>query len=84
VQFTLGLTIVLVILVIYLFLRRVSATIIPALAVPISLIATLGGMYLLNFSIDNISLLGLTLSVGLVVDDAIVMLENIYRHMEEE
>src|SRR4029078_6192143 len=59
-------------------------TIIPALAVPISLIATLGGMYLLNFSIDNISLLGLTLSVGLVVDDAIVMLENIYRHMEEE
>ena len=84
VQFTLGLTIVLVILVIYLFLRRVSATIIPALAVPISLIATLGGMYLLNFSIDNISLLGLTLSVGLVVDDAIVMLENIYRHMEEQ
>jgi hydrophobic/amphiphilic exporter-1 (mainly G- bacteria), HAE1 family len=84
VQFTLGLTIVLVILVIYLFLRRVSATIIPALAVPISLIATLGGMYLLNFSIDNISLLGLTLSVGLVVDDAIVMLENIYRHMEEK
>ena len=84
VQFTLGLTIVLVILVIYLFLRRVTATIIPALAVPISLVATLGGMYLFNFSIDNISLLGLTLSVGLVVDDAIVMLENIYRHMEEE
>src|SRR4029077_9622184 len=84
VEFTLGLTIALVILVIYLFLRRVTATIIPALAVPISLIATLGGMYLLNFSIDNISLLGLTLSVGLVVDDAIVMLENIYRHMEEE
>jgi len=84
VQLTLGLTIVLVILVIYLFLRRVTATIIPALAVPISLIATLGGMYLLNFSIDNISLLGLTLAVGLVVDDAIVMLENIYRHMEEE
>jgi HAE1 family hydrophobic/amphiphilic exporter-1 len=65
-------------------LRRVSATIIPALAVPISLIATLGVMYVLNFSIDNISLLGLTLSVGLVVDDAIVMVENIYRHMEEE
>jgi hydrophobic/amphiphilic exporter-1 (mainly G- bacteria), HAE1 family len=84
VELTLGLTIVLVILVIYLFLRRVSATVIPALAVPISLIATLGGMYLLGFSIDNISLLGLTLSVGLVVDDAIVMLENIYRHMEEE
>ncbi len=84
VQLTLGLTIVLVVLVIYLFLRRLSATIIPALAVPISLIATLGGMYLLNFSIDNISLLGLTLAVGLVVDDAIVMLENIYRHMEED
>src|SRR5262249_10837840 len=61
-----------------------TATIIPALAVPISLIATLGAMYLLNYSIDNISLLGLTLAVGLVVDDAIVMLENIYRHMEED
>ncbi|MGD9804025.1 MAG: efflux RND transporter permease subunit [Hyphomicrobiaceae bacterium] len=84
VQLTLLLTIGLVILVIFLFLRRVSATIIPALAVPISLIATLGAMYLLNFSIDNISLMGLTLAVGLVVDDAIVMLENIYRHMEEE
>ena len=71
-------------MVIFLFLRRVTATIIPALAVPISLIATLGAMYLLNFSIDNISLLGLTLAVGLVVDDAIVMLENIYRHMEED
>jgi HAE1 family hydrophobic/amphiphilic exporter-1 len=84
VQLTLLLTIGLVILVIFLFLRRFTATIIPALAVPISLIATLGAMYLLNFSIDNISLMGLTLAVGLVVDDAIVMLENIYRHMEEE
>lgn len=84
VQLTLLLTVVLVIVVIFLFLRRVTATIIPALAVPISLIATLGAMYLLNFSIDNISLLGLTLAVGLVVDDAIVMLENIYRHMEED
>ena len=84
VQLTLLLTIGLVILVIFLFLRRVTATIIPALAVPISLIATLAAMYLLNFSIDNISLMGLTLAVGLVVDDAIVMLENIYRHMEEE
>ena len=84
VQFTLALTIVLVILVIFLFLRHVSATVIPALAVPISLIATLGAMYLFNFSIDNISLLGLTLAVGLVVDDAIVMVENIHRHMEEE
>src|SRR6185436_5006309 len=84
VQFTLLLTIALVVMVIFLFLRRVSATIIPSLAVPISLIATLGGMYLLGFSIDNISLLGLTLAVGLVVDDAIVMLENIVRHMDED
>ena len=78
-RLTLALTIALVIMVIFLFLRKVSATVIPALAVPISLIATLGAMYLLNFSIDNISLLGLTLAVGLVVDDAIVMVENIHR-----
>ncbi len=84
VQFTLLLVIALVVMVIFLFLRRLTATIIPALAVPISLIATLGVMYLFGFTIDNISLLGLTLAVGLVVDDAIVMLENIYRHMEEE
>ena len=84
VQFTLALTVALVVMVIFLFLRRVSATIIPSLAVPISLLATLGGMALLGFSIDNISLLGLTLSVGLVVDDAIVMLENIVRHMDED
>ncbi|RWM78809.1 MAG: efflux RND transporter permease subunit [Mesorhizobium sp.] len=84
VQFTLLLTIALVVMVIFLFLRRVTATIIPAVAVPISLIATLGAMFLFGFSIDNISLMGLTLAVGLVVDDAIVMLENIFRHMEEE
>ena len=84
VQFTLGLTICLVVMVIFVFLRKISATIIPALAVPISIVATLGAMYLFGFSIDNISLLALTLSVGLVVDDAIVMLENIVRHMEEE
>ncbi|MET0278199.1 MAG: efflux RND transporter permease subunit [Pseudorhodoplanes sp.] len=84
VQFTLLLVIALVIMVIFVFLRRFTATLIPALAVPISLIGTLSAMYLLNFSIDNISLLGLTLAVGLVVDDAIVMFENIYRHMEEE
>lgn len=84
VQFTLGLTILLVVAVIFLFLRRISATIIPAVAVPISLIATLAVMYLFNASIDNISLMGMTLAVGLVVDDAIVMLENIYRHMEED
>ncbi|MBN8996356.1 MAG: efflux RND transporter permease subunit [Rhizobiales bacterium] len=83
VQLTLAITIGLVALVIFLFLRRISATIIPTLAVPISLIATFGAMYWLGFSIDNISLLGLTLAVGLVVDDAIVMLENIVRHIEE-
>ena len=83
VQFTLGLTIAVVVLVIFLFLRSISATVIPAVAVPISLIATLGVIYLLGFSIDNISLMGMTLAVGLVVDDAIVMLENILRHMED-
>jgi HAE1 family hydrophobic/amphiphilic exporter-1 len=83
VEMTLMITIALVVLVIYLFLRRVTATLIPGLAVPLSLVATLGGMYALGFSIDNISLLGLTLSVGLVVDDAIVMLENIVRKVEE-
>jgi len=83
VELTLAITITLVVLVIFLFLRRISATMIPALAVPASLIVTLGVMYLLGFSIDNISLLGLTLAVGLVVDDAIVMLENIVRHIED-
>jgi HAE1 family hydrophobic/amphiphilic exporter-1 len=83
VQLTLVITIALVALVILLFLRRLTITIIPVLAVPISLIATLAVMYVLGFSIDNISLLGLTLAVGLVVDDAIVMLENIVRHIEE-
>ena len=80
---TLAITVALVALVILLFLRRLTITVIPVLAVPISLIATLAVMYLLGFSIDNISLLGLTLAVGLVVDDAIVMLENIVRHIEE-
>ncbi len=83
VQFTLGLTIALVVMVIFLFLRRLSATLIPALTVPISLIATAGGMHMLGFSIDNISLMALTLAVGLVVDDAIVMMENIVRYVEE-
>ncbi len=83
VEVTLGITIALVVLVIYLFLGKFSVTIIPALAVPLSLIAAFGGMYWLGFSVDNISLLGLTLAVGLVVDDAIVMLENIMRHVEE-
>ncbi len=82
VQFTLLLTAALVILVIFLFLRNVTATIIPALALPVSVIGTFAGMEVLGYSIDNLSLLALTLSVGFVVDDAIVMLENIVRHVE--
>jgi hydrophobic/amphiphilic exporter-1 (mainly G- bacteria), HAE1 family len=84
VEHTLALTIGLVVLVIFAFIRRLWATLIPTIAVPVSIIGTLGVMYVLGLSIDNISLMGLTLSVGLVVDDAIVMLENIIRHMEEE
>ena len=83
VNLTLLLTVALVIMVIFMFLQRMAATLIPALTLPISLIGTLGLMYLMGYSIDNISLLGLTLAVGLVVDDAIVVLENIVRHMEE-
>ena len=82
VQETLLIAIGLVVLVIFLFLRSASATIIPSLAVPISLIATCAVMYAFNFSINNMTLLALTLSVGFVVDDAIVMLENIVRHIE--
>ncbi len=82
VKFTLVLTIGLVIMVIFLFLRNVSATIIPSLALPMSIIGTFSVMYLLDYSLDNLSLMALTLSVGFVVDDAIVMLENIVRHME--
>ena len=83
VQFTFGLTVSLVVMVIFMFLRRVSATLIPAVAMPVSLVATLGAMHLMGFSLNNISLLGLTLAVGLVVDDAIVMLENIQRHVDD-
>jgi HAE1 family hydrophobic/amphiphilic exporter-1 len=82
VKMTLLLTIALVVLVIFLFLRNVSATIIPSLALPGSIVATFMVMYLLGYSLDNLSLMALTLSVGFVVDDAIVMLENIVRHME--
>jgi hydrophobic/amphiphilic exporter-1 (mainly G- bacteria), HAE1 family len=82
VQVTLAIAITLVILVIYMFLRSAAATIIPSLAVPISLIATCAAMYAFGFSINNMTLLALTLSVGFVVDDAIVMLENIVRHIE--
>src|SRR5207244_4155454 len=83
VQFTLSLTLALVVLVIFLFLRNLSATIIPSLALPFSLVGTFAVMYALDYSLDNLSMMALTLSVGFVVDDAIVMLENIVRHMEK-
>jgi HAE1 family hydrophobic/amphiphilic exporter-1 len=83
VKFTLFLTLCLVVLVIFLFLRNASATAIPSLALPMSLVGTFAVMYLLNYSLDNLSLMALTLSVGFVVDDAIVMLENIVRHIEK-
>ncbi len=82
VKFTLVLTICLVVMVIFLFLRNISATIIPGIAVPLSIVGTFAVMYLLGYSLNNLSLMALTLSVGFVVDDAIVMLENIVRHME--
>ncbi|MCG3128053.1 MAG: Multidrug resistance protein MdtB [Phycisphaerae bacterium] len=82
VKFTLWLTLGLVVLVIFLFLRNVSATLIPAVAIPMSLVGTFAVMYQLGYSLDNLSLMALTLSVGFVVDDAIVVLENIVRHME--
>src|SRR4029079_5640939 len=82
VKFTLVLTLVLVVLVIFLFLRNISATVITSLALAISVIGTFAAMYVLGYSLDNLSLMALTLAVGFVVDDAIVMLENIVRHME--
>jgi HAE1 family hydrophobic/amphiphilic exporter-1 len=82
VKFTLLLTVALVVMVIFLFLRNISATIIPSLALPMSIVGTFSVMYLLGYSLDNLSLMALTLTVGFVVDDAIVMLENIVRHME--
>jgi multidrug efflux pump len=83
VQFELMLTVALVVMVIFLFLRSLSATIIPSIAVPLSLIGTFGVMYLLGYSLDNLSLMALTISTGFVVDDAIVMIENISRFIEE-
>jgi HAE1 family hydrophobic/amphiphilic exporter-1 len=82
VKFTLFLAVLLVVLVIFLFLRNLSATLIPSFALPMSIIGTFAVMYELNYTVDNLSLMALTLSVGFVVDDAIVMLENIVRHME--
>ena len=71
------------ILVVFLFLRNVRATLIPSIAVPVSLIGTFGVMYLLGYSLDNLSLMALTIATGFVVDDAIVVIENITRHLEE-
>src|SRR5207253_3510704 len=83
VQFTLVLTIALVVMVIFLFLRSVRATVIPSIAVPLSLVGTFGVMYLLGYSLNNLTLMALTISTGFVVDDAIVMIENISRYIEE-
>jgi multidrug efflux pump len=83
VQFSLFLTVALVVLVIFLFLRNLPATFIPSIAVPLSIVGTLGVMYLLGYSLDNLSLMALTISTGFVVDDAIVMIENIVRYIEE-
>ncbi len=82
VEFELGLAVALVVLVIFLFLRNIPATIIPSLSVPLSLVGTLAAMYLLGFSLDNLSLMALTIATGFVVDDAIVMIENISRYVE--
>jgi hydrophobe/amphiphile efflux-1 (HAE1) family protein len=82
IQFTMILTLALVVMVIFLFIRNISATAIPSLSLPMSIVGTFAIMYLLGYSLDNISLMALTLSVGFVVDDSIVMLENIVRHME--
>ena len=83
VQFELMLTVGLVVLVIFLFLRNLSATIIPSVAVPLSLIGTFAVMYMLGYSLNNLTLMALTISTGFVVDDAIVMIENISRYIEE-
>src|SRR5205085_2511076 len=82
VEFELMLTVALVVMVIFLFLRNVAATVIPSVAVPLSLVGTFGAMYLLGFSLNNLSLMALTISTGFVVDDAIVMIENIARYIE--
>src|SRR5207253_1780585 len=82
VEFELSLSVVLVVLVIFLFLRNIPATIIPSLSVPLSLVGTFGAMYLFGFSLNNLSLMALTIATGFVVDDAIVMIENIARYIE--
>jgi hypothetical protein len=82
VKLTIYIALVLVVLVIFLFLRNLSATVVPSLALPLAIVGTFAVMYLLGYSVDNLSLMAMTLSIGFVVDDAIVMLENIVRHME--
>src|SRR5207302_7533398 len=82
VQFTLLLTVVLVVMVIFLFLRKLWATVIPSVALPLAIVGTFGLMRLAGFSLDNLSLMALTISTGFVVDDAIVMIENIVRYIE--
>src|SRR5262249_47699150 len=82
VQLTLLLSVALVVLVVFVFLRNVWATIIPSVAVPLSLVGTFGGMYCFGYSLDNLSLMALTISTGFVVDDAIVVLENVSRYLE--
>ncbi|HUO10226.1 MAG TPA: multidrug efflux RND transporter permease subunit [Phycisphaerae bacterium] len=83
VEFELGLTVALVVMVIFLFLRTIAATIIPSVAVPLSIVGTFGAMYMLGYSLNNLTLMALTISTGFVVDDAIVMIENIVRYIEE-
>src|SRR5262249_45199136 len=83
VQFTLALTVALVVMVMFVFLRKLWATVITSIALPISLIGTFGAMYLMGFSLNNLSLMALTISTGFVVDDAIVMIENIVRYLEK-
>src|SRR5207245_10846250 len=83
VEFELMLVIALVVMVIFLFLRTFAATIIPSVAVPLSLVGTFGAMYLLGYSLNNLTLMALTISTGFVVDDAIVMIENIDRYCED-
>src|SRR5205823_7525610 len=82
-RLTLGIAALLVVIIIFLFLRNFRATIIPGLAIPTSIVATFAIMYFLGFSINNFTLLALTLAIGIVVDDAIIVLENAYRHQEE-
>lgn len=84
VQFELMLSIALVVMVTFLFLRNIAATLIPSVAVPLSLVGTFGVMYLAGFSLNNLSLMALNIATGFVIDDAIVVVENIWRRLEEE